>query len=562
MNNIRRFSDMKRNNFLLSDEEEIEENDYQERKKIIQNFSDLPNQFWAKLRHLQPQIGCLNACEFCSKEANVRTEYWSKQRQRNVIAALKYSAIDRHIGKPFITWDRSEHRNGVVFSYLDNDVGNYFYLDEFISLVYNELGVKTRISTVGYSRHNEKLNNMHKRINVPDVLEALGGVRLSFTPYEMGWRCEDKKKYSQYEYTKDMANFLSIYRPCYDKLGCGRREMCVELRYKPLVITAPVYILKLLHRDILCSQRYMYISVDCDICMKESKISDADDHRIKLTNKPEYFYQISLQEIPLNIEEVKEVSIGIIKTNLQTYSKVEIYLLKNEEGDYYAVEPSLTEYGNYGINMYPKTSRRKTSGVIITERFLLNAIFKYKRLKNLSATDKFMQATWNDIQSVLQILRNEAEKYKNMGNNEKARYITEEIFPMINAYVVALQEANYSARDFFDPDFTIDTGIICNLGRALSEFKGITTKADEPLTPSHERNYGKYNSLMTKEGVAWRLSCDYEDKLTIERLNLFDTASEQGQVAYRREIQLGRMDESLTIESLQEQYLIPGQRGQ
>ena len=133
---------------------------------------------------------------------------------------------------------------------------------------------------------------------------------------------------------------------------------------------------------------------------------------------------------------------------------------------------------------------------------------------------------------------------------------------MINAYVVALQEANYSARDFFDPDFTIDTGIICNLGRALSEFKGITTKADEPLTPSHERNYGKYNSLMTKEGVAWRLSCDYEYKLTIERLNLFDTASEQGQVAYRREIQLGRMDESLTIESLQEQYLIPGQRGQ
>ena len=150
--------------------------------------------------------------------------------------------------------------------------------------------------------------------------------------------------------------------------------------------------------------------------------------------------------------------------------------------------------------------------------------------------------------------------YYEIGKKEKSTYIINEIMPMINAYVSALQVAEYEASDFFNPDFTIDTGIICNLGRAVSLFKGITTKENEPLTPVHERNYGKFNSKMSMEGTAWRLSCDYNDSIVIEQLNLFNTTESEGQVAYKKSIQLDKDDEILKQSDLLTQYLIPGQR--
>ena len=56
--------------FLLTDELEITYEDYLERKKLIDIFNTMPNDFFAKLRHFQPQIGCLNACSICSKHAS------------------------------------------------------------------------------------------------------------------------------------------------------------------------------------------------------------------------------------------------------------------------------------------------------------------------------------------------------------------------------------------------------------------------------------------------------------------------------------------------------------
>ena len=132
---------------------------------------------------------------------------------------------------------------------------------------------------------------------------------------------------------------------------------------------------------------------------------------------------------------------------------------------------------------------------------------------------------------------------------------------MINAYISALQIAGYTAKDFFDPDFSIDTGIICNLGRAINEFQGLTSKENEPLTPVHERNYGMHNSKMSQEGISWRLSCNYNNSIVIEKLNMFNTASEEGQVAERISIQLqNEEDEIYTANDLKTMFLVPGQR--
>ncbi|MBQ9013699.1 MAG: hypothetical protein IJ094_09150 [Bacilli bacterium] len=552
---------MKYYDLLLSDEQFITEEDYNERKFLVNEFSLLPTDFFSKLRHFQPQVGCLNSCKICSKHANSKTEYWSISRVRNVIAALKELGKEKHKYKPYIVWDREEHRSGVIFSYLDNDIGNYIYLKEFIELAYTELGVRTRISTVGYSRHDNQICDMHRNIN-SSCLDYLGGVRLSFTPYTLGW-CSSNSKFSKNEYINDMINFLKTYQPYYEKYGSGSRKMCVEIRYKPLVELKSVHEFKFQGYYVISTGNYLYISKDAEVEFKESIIADPYDHHIKLSQDPIYFYEINLYHTPDSIDEIQKIVYDIMlkwERKMLHPKKVEVYMLSNYDGKYYSINPKITEDGNYGINIYPKTEGRNNSGYIITERFLLNAMFKYKREKGLNSMDPFYNSTWEDVYKVLDICKSIANNYKNNGKNEKAKYISKEVIPMIEAYVFALQEAGYSATNFFNPEFSIDTGIICNMGRAIKEFKGITYKENEPLTPTHERNYGRHSSTMTKENVAWRLSCDYNNSIVIEQLNLAATSEVGGQVSFKKKLNLSKGDYIFTINDLYSKYLIPGQR--
>ena len=545
--------------FLLSDEKSISEEDLNERKALFENFKTMPEDFFSKIRHFQPQIGCLNACKICSKTANARVEFWSKARIRNVVAALKYSTPQKEKEKSLITYDRYEHRNSVIFPYLDNDIGNYPYLEEFIRLAYQELGVTTRISTVSYSRYNEELNEMHKRINLLDG-NGLGGVRFSFTPYEIGWEAKNKR-FSRFDYTLDLANLLKIYKPYYEKAGTGSRKMCVELRYKPLVKICEVLETEVMGHKVIYANNYLWLSKDTNVKFKESKIKDPYEHSISLTEDPVYFYSIDLYDKIDSMENLKKISNKFLRDDLSSEPVAKVYLMCNYEGEYYSINPSISEDGNYGINIYPKNEKRNHSGYIITERFMLNSIIEYKKTKNLSSLAKFENADWQDVYNVLNICKEKAKKYLKNGKKEKNEYIINEILPMVDAYISALQIAGYKAKDFFDPTFSIDTGIICNLGRAINEFKGLSNKENEPLTPVHERNYGMYNSKMSQEGVAWRLSCGYENTIIIEKLNMFDTASEQGQVAEKKVIQLVKgKDEIYTTNDLETMYLIPGQR--
>lgn len=549
---------MKKEKYLLTDETKICDEDYEERKKLIEEFKKMPEEFFSKMRHFQPQIGCLNACKICSKQANARVEFWEERRIRNIIAALKYASPQTNKANSLITYDRYEHRNGVIFPYLDNDIGNYPYLDIFIKLAYKELGVTTRLSTVGYSRYNEDLNEMHKKINLLHE-EGLGGVRLSFTPYEIGW-CSNNERYSQLDYTLDMANLLSIYKPYYNSYGAGSRKMCVEIRYKPLVETAEVFETEVLNHKVICTGNYLFISKEKNILMKESYIKDPFEHQIILTEESTKFYVVDLYEPFEKTEQLKKKCHKFIISGMDMYQQVDVYLMSNYDGKYYAINPSITEDGNYGICIYPKTNIRQYSGYLITERFLLNAIIEYKKTKNLKSLEKFENANWEDIYEVLEICRKNAINYRKNGKEKIYKYIINEILTMINAYISALQIAGYPAKSFFDPEFSIDTGIICNLGRAINEFKGLTNKENEPLTPVHERNYGVHNSKMKQEGVSWRLSCDYNNSIVIEKLNMYDTASTRGQVAEKKVIQLKKLDEIYTLNDLKSMYLIPGER--
>ena len=288
---------------LLSDETTLTLDDIQEREELVSFFSKLPVDFFSKMRHFQPQIGCLNACSICSKYASSNMAYWDESRIRNVVAALKYSTPANEL--PLIVWDRSNHRNGVIFAYLDNDIGNYLYLDKFIDIVYRELGTKTRISTVGYSRHNNDLNIVHQ--NVANNSDALAGVRLSFTPYEIGWKKCNSNRFSRSEYEDDIANFLEIYKPYYEKVGSGSRNFCIELRYKPLVINSEVYILEYKNKTIIYSDKYLYISQDENIEFIDSTIIDAKVHRLSLNNDGIIFNRIELPEKPTSMNQLYKI---------------------------------------------------------------------------------------------------------------------------------------------------------------------------------------------------------------------------------------------------------------
>lgn len=535
---------------LLEDEIEIDYESYKERKQLIEEFKKYPEEFFSKLRHFQPQIGCLNACSICSKYANCNVSYWTPKRIRNVVAALKNSTPAKKM--PLIVWDRDNHISGVVFSYLDNDVGNYYYLYDFIKIVNDELGVKTRISTVGYSRHNKLLNKMHKKISKES--SRLSGVRLSFTPYSIGW-CGNKKIFSKNEYIKDMANFIKIYKPYYKRVGSGSRKFCIELRFKPLAINEDVYVFVYNKKMIIATGKKIYISKNENISLKDTKIKDPYIHELSLTNNGEKFINYKAIKGYKNKKEL----ISIIKNNeLEKIKEVTVYQAKNSDGRYYCIDPILDNKGNYGIYIYPKTKNRKKAGYLITERFFLNVLFEYKHKKGLSCYDKFPNATWRDVKKVIDNLTELSLQYKN-SDIEKSIYIEKEIIPIIKGYAKAIKIAKYKPEVFFDKDFTIDTGTICNLGRAINQFKGLVSIENEPLTLNHERNYGKYNSTMTKEQKAWRLSCDYDDKIIIEELNLSATATKNGQTCLINKLNMKPCDENLKFSDINKSPLIPGQ---
>lgn len=538
--------------FLLLDEDKITKEDYKIRKELYNKFGELPQEFLSKMRHLQPQIGCFNNCSFCSKFAVCKNEYWNEKSIRNIISAIKYTAKKYTDGNILLAWERNEHRVGVNFPYLDNDIASYIYLDKFLKLCYKELGIKTRISTVGFSRHNKKLNEMHKKIANSDLIDTLAGVRLSITKYGRVW--ESKNKVSIEEYKQDMINFLEIYKSYYLKNGSGPRKMCVELRYNPLVENSDVIVTNYNKHLVLQTSNYLFISKGENINLKESYIVDPYKHSLELSEDAIMFEEYNL---PKKIDNEEELIGYLDNNNLEYKRDVEVYLFSNTEGIYYALNPKIANEGNYGFNIYPKTESRKKSGYLITERFLLNAIYEFKKSKGLNLRSIYTNSTWEDVYKVLDICKKIAEEYLKDGKKDKYNYINKNVIEMVEVYVEALEKAGYPSDCFFDSKFTIDTGTICNLGRAITLFKGITTYVNDPLTPAHERNYGKRCSTMKEENYAWRLGCGFNNKIIIEKLDLFNTATPEGQISYKDKFYIDKMNEKIDNNT---KYLYPGEK--
>lgn len=541
------------NSYLLSDEVSITEEDLKIRRQLYYKFMELPKEFVSKMRHLQPQIGCFNNCGFCSKFSVCKSEYWDERSLRNVISALKRTSQNYTDGDLLVAWDRKEHRIGVLFPYLNNDVGSYLYLDKYVDLCYKELGARTRISTVGYSRFNEKLNKMHKRITSSELLFALAGVRLSISQYGRVWEDANGNN-SLKDYELDLVNFLSIYRPYFDKFGSGSRKMCVELRYNPLAVNSKVIETEINGKKVIATGNYLFVAQEDNFNPKISYISDPYVHALEISEGPFMFNEYNLEKEITDEASLIEL---ITKNELDFEKEVEVYKFENKDGYYYAIEPKIKNNGNYGFNIYPETDIRNKSGYLVTERFLLNAFYRFKKEFGLNLRSKYMNSSWEDVYKVLEYVEEQIDYYKSKNKIDKAEYIKEHILPILNVYVNALKGALYPSDCFFDSKFTIDTGMICNLGRAIGYFKGLTKFVNEPLTPTHERNYGRHCSTMKQESYVWMLGCGFGNKVNIERLDLFKTASVEGQTSYKEVIEIENFNQKVDDEV---KYLYPGIR--
>ena len=329
--------------------------------------------------------------------------------------------------------------------------------------------------------------------------------------------------------------------------------MCAELRYNPLVENSEVFIFEYNNKFVIATSNYLFISKEENIEFLESYIVDPYKHALTLSNDGIIFNEYNLDFKASSQEEVIEY----IESRLGNVEKeVEVYLFKNKDGIYYSIDPKLTSSGNYGMNIYPITDVRVKSGYLVTERFFLNAMYNFKKKKGYGLKDALSNTTYDDCNEVLKLLEEYANYYNENGKVDKSEYIKEHVIPLINVYINALRLAGYSSDAFFDKNFTIDTGMICNLGRAINLFKGLTKFINEPLTPTHERNYGRHCSTMKQENSVWLLGCDFHNSISIEKLDLFNTASVEGQTSFKKKITIDNFNKNISQE---EKYLYPGE---
>ena len=61
---------------------------------------------------------------------------------------------------------------------------------------------------------------------------------------------------------------------------------------------------------------------------------------------------------------------------------------------------------------------------------------------------------------------------------------------------------------------------------------------------------------MKQENSVWLLGCDFNNNVLIEKLDLFNTASVEGQVSFKKRIQIDNFNNKISEE---EKYLYPGE---
>lgn len=566
--------------------------DQHRRKELVEQLRALPREALQTMRHFQTQVGCLNRCSFCSQSAGTTLWNMSRQDLANLVAALKTVGLEwarengevcaeplddaRVFSQQFVMpvhgliGNKRNDRPGVIYCYLDNDPAAYPHLDDMVQWLHEDLGVQVRIATVGYSRRNPKIQAMHERIS-STLMSGIAGLRLSFSPYTYGWTqaAERVGAATRDDFERDVANMLYTYRSTFLSERKGRKGACVELRFRPLVVTAGVEVREVRGHLVIRSGPYLAVQKTSRRDLGVATLTDAKSHGTELSLPGEPCWLIYGSE-----QVLRDKAEGLIASLLQGTTlpatlqcrNALLHRLQNEDGEYFAVDAERRPNGVTAKYFFPKTAKRPSAGYIDGERYLLNLLIQAK------ATGK--NQTWADIEGIIAALDALTGSLNDL-DPKAAAYIREQVIELVKSYVRVLRLADYPSTAFFDKDLSVDTGHICNLGRAYHEYKAIASRPDLPLTPNHERAFGLTGEL-AEEGQAWRLAVapvlgasstasargernTYRDSpsILLERLDLAMTATPEGQSKERFFLKTEHI-ERITILDAQRFPVIPG----
>ena len=566
--------------------------DQRRRQELVDQLLALPRESLQKMRHFQTQVGCLNRCSFCSQSAGTTLWNMSRRDLANLVAAMKTVALAwaREEGdvcaepldgsglfkqgfvmpKHGLIGNKRNDRPGVIYCYLDNDPAAYPHLDDLVQWLHEDLGVQVRIATVGYSRLNPGIQAMHERIS-GSLMSGIAGLRLSFSPYTYGWTqaAERVGAASRDNFEKDIAVMLDTYRSTFLSERKGRKGACVELRFRPLVVRTEVEVSEIQGHRVLRAGPYLVVQKASHHTLEFATITDAKSHGTELSQPGDpcwliYGHEQVIQDDMLAL--IADLSLAnALPPSLQCRDAL-LHRLQNEDGEYFAVDAERRTDGITAKYFYPKTDERPGSGYIDGERYLLNLL--------IQAKSTGQNVTWTDVERIITALYEQADAVTS-NDPRAAEYIREQVVEVLKSYVRVLQLANYPSTAFFDKDLSVDTGHICNLGRAYHEYKAIASRPDLPLTPNHERAFGLTGEL-AEEGEAWRLAVapvlgasstssargernTYKDSpsILVERLDLAMTATEEGQSKERFFLKTETI-ERITIRDALSFPVIPG----
>lgn len=490
---------------------------------LADKLRQLPDSAFLDLQYFQTQVGCPNICAMCSQGASKNITAMTRKGLRDLLHALKTVVDERFPSQTHVLGrGREEHKPGVIFPYLDTDVGSDRNLYDLIKALDADFNCKTRIATVGYSRHNSILQTMHERI-ASELPHAIDGFRISFTPYTYGLHDREGTS-AKTEYIQDLANLLKTYRPLLATIGAGKEKFAVEIRHKPLVrvFDRDLDEKVMLDRHVLRSGPYLLLGQSHGVVPQNSVLTALKERSAEFS-RPALPYLVAISDqyigegdweaVASHLLQHMDVALEDPGAFAQQYFGDSLHLrraggycFENTDGPFYSIDPTFLENGQFAsINFYGKTHSRRVSGYNDATRHLLNTILDFKRSKGLSRRDPVPDATWEDVEIVLQAMQRKAEDLHRY-DTRAFEHLESEILPLVQTYVAVLKEAGYEPHYFFNRNFTIDTGQIVNQGRAITQFKGLASKEDDSLTAHDMRGYGKDVSFSAMRDHVWRIA--------------------------------------------------------
>jgi hypothetical protein len=484
----------------LSSESAIDIATRERRRCLVAQLNRLPDEAFTRLQYLQVQVGCFNRCAFCSQEAGADVWQVSERGLADLVAAIVNITRRRGIG---LGADRTIHRPGVMFPYLDNDIASYTYFGQLVQHCARDLRTRLRISTVGYSRHNRHLTDVHRRV-VADDGRVIDGIRFSLTPYTAGYRT------NRNEYIADLAAALRTWKPYFERVGPGAATGAVELRFAPLIhaVDAQLFDEIVDGRHIVAVGPHLLVSARTVSSRPEpTTITAVQGREAAYSRAGEPYIHLTSDRIITGSEpaEVVRLLLGPPLVGPHSIRNAILYAWSNFDGPYYAVNPAFAPDGRYrALHLYLRSERRRRCGYTDATRFFLNELLAQKAASGIGRRHPFPHATAADVQAVLERI---AARARQIGpvDRRASRHIIRQVLPLVEAYAIALERADYPPSAFFDRNFTIDTGQIVNQGRALTLFRGLAATEDEPMTPREDRGYGDV-SLSSMRGTVWRIA--------------------------------------------------------